>query len=457
MKSPNIILVSLDSLRADHLPFYGYSRRTSPELTALLDNENTTLFENAYSTTAWTLPSHGSVFTGLYPSEHGVFDGSDEIDPEATLPAHLSDAGYETTALVNNGWLTSSGITEAFDTRTNIFEKTTPSNILERNLNRVKMLLSVTDSGAELTLEEFSRQYSDLSHPYFAFLHFMEPHYIYNPVRPHHQSYNQESTIRLLFEQRTIYRNRGAYYDGQTSLSEDTLECLKDLYDGEIRYLDKKLAELFEYLRERGDFGDSLIIIFGDHGELFGENNLIGHHFSLSDSLLRIPLIVKWPDQVQPITDSQVSAIVELSDLFKTILNVCSVKEETVPEERTLTKKYETNHSAAYAEYVTPNSLIESFKAQTSDGTMPDHLETNIRSLRRDNFKLVLAGDQTKLYDLESSEGEGHDVSTSSQSTVDEMEEEIKNYTGNIELNSSTSSAEFSNGVKKQLESLGYI
>lgn len=457
MNQPNIVLISLDSLRADHLPFYGYSRETAPELASLLNNEKTTLFENAYSTTAWTLPSHASVFTGLHPSEHGIFDETNEIDSRATLPAYLSRTGYDTMAFVNNGWLTRGGITDAFQTRVNIFETVTPSNVFRRNVNRLQMLLSLTDSGATRTLQEFDRRYSELAQPYFVFFHFMEPHYLYNPVRPYNQFYNQRSTIRLLLKQRAIYRHRGKYYDNRIPLHDNHLEGFTDLYDGEINYIDEKLSDLFEHLRSVDDFDDSLIVIFGDHGELFGEDDLIGHHFSLSDSLLHVPLLVKWPSETQLIADSRVSAFVELSDLFKTILELTGLENDTVPEGRTLMRKHEVNCRTAYAEYETPNSLIETFKAQTSDGAFPDHLDTAIRALRKGRYKLVITEDELKLYNLDSQAGEQTDISSSEPDILTNMKEMLDGHTKDVEVKTRTSSEAFSADVKEQLQKLGYL
>ncbi len=456
MTVPNIILISLDSLRADHLSINGYPRTTSPTLSEILQDERSTFFENCFTTTAWTLPAHASVFTGLYPSEHGVFDGDLKIDPEITFPQKLTDAGYQTEAFLNNGWLTKSGVTDGFNERTNIFEMDTPSNIVTKNLNRINMLLSRTDDGAKKTIANFKRRYSTVSQPFFAFLHLMEPHYLYNPVRPYHRSYNTQSTMRLLLKQRNIYTQRGKYYDGQVTVKESDLDGFVDLYDGEIKYVDAQLKNLMSILKTMGEFKNTMVVIFGDHGELFGEDGLIGHHFSLADTLLHVPLLVKWPQRYHPITESRVSSYVELSDLFGTILKAAGL-DDAVNNERTLKSKCADNSKTAYAEYKAPASLVESFKTQTRDGTFPAHLRTNIKALRHGKYKLTVTDEEIALFNIESDPNEGTDVSREKPDVVTDLRERMNDYIGNGQTKASNSTTAFSEDVEKQLKDLGYI
>ncbi len=138
MTTPNVILLTLDSLRADHLPTYGYSRSTSPTLTEFGNRSDVTVFQNAFATTAWTLPSHTSLFTGLSTVRHGLYDEGLRINPEHTLAANLSKADYDTIALLNNGWLANGGVTDAFNETVDIFDMDVPSGFVEQNLNRLE-------------------------------------------------------------------------------------------------------------------------------------------------------------------------------------------------------------------------------------------------------------------------------------------------------------------------------
>jgi arylsulfatase A-like enzyme len=449
-------LISLDSLRADHLAFYGYNRETAPTLSSLISRDDVILFKNAYTTTAWTHPAHASVFTGLYPSEHGVFDVNFEIDPQITLPAKLSTAGYDTIAFLNNGWLTRSNITDGFNERVDIFEMDTPSNVITRNLNRLEMLLSLTDSGAKQTIANFERRHSTLSQPFFAFFHFMEPHYLYDPVRPHHRSYTTQSTIHLLLKQREVYTQRGKFYDGQVSINDSHMEGFVDLYDGEIEYIDSQLEKLFSLLKAESMFDDTMIIVFGDHGELFGRNGLIGHHFSLANELLHVPLLVKWPEEYRPIAESQVESYVEISDLFGTILATAGLGNEC-PDARTLETKASTDTHTIYAEYRTPQSLINKFEDQTSDGSFPSHLNTDIKAFRRENYKLVIESGEKKLYDVKSDPDETNDISDERSDLVSDLYEKLNKREGENYQSSDGSAVNFSDAVKEQLQNLGYI
>lgn len=463
--SPNIILLSLDSLRADHLSTYGYSRDTAPTLSELATRSDTTVFDNAFATTAWTLPSHTSLFTGLPTVQHGVYDEGLRIDSEHTLAARLSTAGYETAAFLNNGWLTKGGITEAFDERFKIFNSGQTSGAIDRNLNRLKMLLSMQDSGAEKSIQRFrdwvDRKETSVGHlrdmPFFAFFHLMEPHYLYNPMRPYHKQYVDQSVMRSLVKQRQIYTERGRYFSGETSISEQQIDGFVDLYDSEIRYLDTKLQQLFDTLRHRNLFDESLIIILGDHGELFGEHNLIGHHFSLAEEVLHVPLIVKWPNGANPIEAGNSKAFVSLSDIFKTIIGFSSIDASSKYNRYSLEEQHNSDNQRVFAHYQTPDSMLDSFREQINNRfDFNKEYDTSISIVREGSEKLTIAGGDSRYYKLDTPRGETKDCSNNNQDRVAELQSLLDDHLA-VDSLADDSGDGFSEDVEEQLESLGYI
>jgi len=460
----NVLLLSLDSLRVDHLPTYGYSRDTAPTLTDFGDRSDVTVFENAFATTAWTLPSHTSLFTGLPTIRHGLYDKGLRIDPEHTLAAHLSDASYDTTAFLNNGWLTNGGATDAFDETFEIFNMDVPSGFVERNLNRLEMMFSIQDSGADDSIGRFREWLPDRStvgsreeSPFFAFFHLMEPHYLYNPRRPYHKQYVDQSVMRLLIKQREIYTQRGKYFAGETSISPKQMRGFVDLYDSEIRYLDDKLADLFDELRRVDKFENSLIVIVGDHGELFGEYDLIGHHFSLADELLHVPLFVKWPDGTNPLTTNRSDAFVSLSNVFKTILDVADVEPSADFDRVSLEDQHANGNQRVFAHYRTPESMLESFREQANRPfSYNDEYDTELSIVRDGTDKLVVSDDDVRLYDLSTNEGETRDRSDDRPERVDELRAVLDEHLSQESL-ATQSTGGFSEGVQQQLEDLGYI
>ncbi|OYR42848.1 sulfatase [Halorubrum sp. Hd13] len=465
MTTPNVILLTLDSLRADHLPTYGYSRSTSPALTEFGNRSDVTVFENAFATTAWTLPSHTSLFTGLSTVRHGLYDKGLRIDPEHTLAAELSKAGYDTTAFLTNGWLTNGGVTDAFDEVVEIFNTDVSPGFVERNLNRLEMILSMQDDGADDSVRSFrewiqtdrNATVSPEASPFFAFFHLMEPHYLYNPMRPYHKEYVDQSVIPLLVKQREVYTQRGKYFAGNTSISPKQMRGFVDLYDSEIQYLDNKLAELFDRLKRVGEFKNSLIVILGDHGELFGEYDLIGHHFSLSDDLLRVPLFVKWPNESNPLATNRSEAFVSLSNIFKTVADIANIEPSNEFDRVSLQEQHANNNQRIFAHYRTPESMLESFREQVNQSfSYHNECDTRLSVVRDGSDKLVISDDDVRLYNLDTKEGETKDRSDDRPDRTSELRAILDEHLSQEPL-ATQSTTDFSEGVQEQLEDLGYI
>jgi arylsulfatase A-like enzyme len=283
-KSPNVILITLDSLTASHLGCYGYARDTSPHIDEFA--KRATLYLRAYSTAPWTLPTHASLMTGKFPFEHGAH--TFKINENAireypldesflTLAEALQQEGFATGAFTaNSGYLDPRWkLDQGFDVYVN-------KRVGGHSIN--KAAFQWLDSHGE--------------EPFFLFLNYMDTHSPYNiskpKQRPEFLAHVSSRAADPLFDD-LMERMR----KGEEELPEDSLELLRDLYDIGIANVDEAMQALFDRLRELGLYDDTLIILTSDHGEYFGEHGLIEHGKDVYHGGLWIPLIIKYPNQLE--------------------------------------------------------------------------------------------------------------------------------------------------------------
>ena len=266
-----IVLISIDTLRADHLPVYGYTKVATPAIDALA--KEAVVFTRAYAHSPQTLPSHTSMLTGLLPFEHGVRDnvGFTLRNNTRMLQHYLRDRGYATAAMVSSFVLRpETGISAGFDA----YDAEMPPASPEVSVGQVQRDGAATIAAAEKWLD---RRPSDA--PFFMFLHLYEPHTPYAPPQ------------------------RYARYEP---------------YDGEIAYADELIGRFKESLRARGLYDDATIVLLSDHGEGLGEHGEQEHGLFLYEESVRVPLIVKLPRSRQ--AGRRIDAPVQHIDLLPTLL-----------------------------------------------------------------------------------------------------------------------------------------
>ncbi len=271
---PNVILISIDTLRPDHLGCYGYQPDTSPALDALC--EDSVVFEEAIAQAPSTLHSHASMFTSLLPHHHlATWSGKTRLSEEAlTVAEVLQEAGYRTAAFAGGGQMDRVfGLDQGFE----LYNQ--PSS--EHFAGTVSAGLKWLESGN--------------GRPFFLFLHSYEVHHPYTPRQEYLELFDEgydgplpdEISIELL---RQI--NRGEIeFDAARDLPH-----ILSAYDAEIRSADDGLAILIRYLKDNDLYENTLILFTSDHGEEFGEHGIVGwHSHTLYDELLRVPLVIKLP------------------------------------------------------------------------------------------------------------------------------------------------------------------
>ena len=302
---PNVVLITLDTTRADHLGCYGYERPTSPNLDRLA--EQGTIYTNVVSTSSWTLPTHASLFTGQFTTSHGArydpegplkltagIDGPDEWDNyrarglaqgQVTLAGVLTDAGWRTGAVVAGPWMKEVfGLGAGFEHYDDEDVHSVTGRLASEVTDAALAWLSTLDEEAD-------------DRPFFLFLNYYDPHSPFGAPLPY--------TFEFMPAQRHTQRglaNRKNWVD---------------LYDAEILYTDVHLGRLFDGLRALGEYDNTLIVVTADHGELFGEQDRWGHGEFLSTHELSIPMIIKYPGhEVAPGRDARPMQQVDVMPLI---------------------------------------------------------------------------------------------------------------------------------------------
>ncbi|MGA1864293.1 MAG: tetratricopeptide repeat protein [bacterium] len=281
IKGPDfsLLLITIDTLRADHLGCYGYKEIETPTIDQLASEG--VLFSNAFTPVPITLPSHVSIMTGVYPIQHGVRNNGDYIlrQDALTLAEVMKSNGYQTAACVGAFVLDSLfGLDQGFDLYDDFLPREGRGATLLDNERKAE---AVTKAG----LDWLKKNRTD---PFFLWLHYFDPHASYLPPSPFDKEYKG---------------------------------CL---YDGEIAYTDKCIGDLIRGLKDMGLMGRTIIILTSDHGEGLGEHGEPTHSIFIYDSTLHVPLIIHTPKDIP--LHGKVDAMVSILDIFPTVLDLLSLQ-----------------------------------------------------------------------------------------------------------------------------------
>ncbi len=329
--SPNVLVIVVDTLRADHLSSYGYNRDTSPRIDELA--RQGTVFENAIAPSAYTLPSHASLLTGRYTFEHGVEWDTPTAFFETDYPTIAEELrlhGYRTGAFsANLFWFTHIygfgrgfiRFEDYFHSLEDMVFRTLYGRVIEKSILR---RLGFENLAGRKLAEDVNQSFIKWAQeydqkPFFAFLNYNDTHDPYLPPQPYRSMFSE-------------YENPGGILNCtigrcNISLTPEEEQGEIDAYDGAIRYVDDQLGELFEDLKRHDLARNTLIIITSDHGEAFGEHGMYLHDNSLYREVIHVPLIFWWPEHVP--AGTRVSQPVSLTSLPATIMTLLGESEQT--------------------------------------------------------------------------------------------------------------------------------
>jgi arylsulfatase A-like enzyme len=387
-RRPNIVLIVLDTVRADRVACGTDGRGLTPNLDALC--ARSIVFTHASSTSSWTLPAHASLFTGLYPLQHGATQEHTVLaGGAATLAELLGARSYRSFGVSANPVVSvKSGLARGFDEFVETWRKRRDSAFPEAadhpNQRAVAGLLGGLPA----------------DQPFFLFVNYIEAHGPNDPPEPHLSRALADGTSRALLE-RARGRSASAHYLDPAAISPEEFAVIGDLYDGEVAYLDALVGGLLDELEANGRLADSVVIVTSDHGENLGDHGHFRHIFSLTGSTVRVPLLIRLPGDEgagEVRTDP-----VGLLDVFASVLALTGTPAPVEASGRDLFGPAPAASAAMIAEYYYPLQALGLFLRDASD-VPPPQLASYLRRLRSvevDGLRYIWSSDgRDELYDV---------------------------------------------------------
>jgi arylsulfatase A-like enzyme len=436
---PNVLFISIDTLRADHVQSYGYARETTPALDRLVAEG--ARFENAISPSSWTLPTHLTMLTALPPEAHGVVQttGVKLGSAVVTLPELLWSEGYATAGFVSGGYLESQyGHAQGFD---HYDDYSIPylCNHQYRSCTTSPMLYDLVSDHLD-HWEADGRE-----RPFFIFLHMFDVHNDYLPPAPYDELFAPEGDIDF-----TV----GMVIDGTVdakSVTTEQRDHLIALYDGEIRATDEWVGRVLGRLEELDVLDDTVIIVTSDHGDEFNEHGSWGHHLTLYDASVRVPLIMRFPGKISGGRTIEEQA--SLVDLAPTLLALLDID---APDD------FGTGRNSAgslVSRDLTP--LLAGNASEWEESPAFGDLEGRLASIRTRQWKLIRDEEDVgalELYDLRADPGEHENVAASHPDVVERLSVELDAWRGHWLGDAGRhQSLEQGDEHLEQLRALGYI
>jgi arylsulfatase A-like enzyme len=405
---PNVILIVLDTARADALEPYGAVAGSTPAIADLAHRGRA--FDQVHAAASWTLPSHAAMFTGMLPRATGILDLPEgtplaaratlEAHADRALPSVLHDAGYATAAVSTNLWVTAeSGFAAGFDrfrfVDTRRQEQMHGADVRSRFAWDLEGVRARADDGAEVAGEVLRSWLAETGErPFFWFVNLVECHSPYLPPRPYNDLGGLDR-LRAAREARHYLTLEGIWRAcaGGFDVPDEALARMRHLYARSVRLMDDWLADLLEALDRSGALDETLVVVTADHGENFGEGGFMGHCFSLDQRLIRVPFVIAGPGAPE---DPGVTSLASLPKLIA----------ETVGLDQHPWSNGLPGAGFAAAQFEPPAPAGDPRWTEAFDKWEIDH-ETAAERVGRPltaatdgRWKLQLRGDREELYDL---------------------------------------------------------
>jgi arylsulfatase A-like enzyme/Flp pilus assembly protein TadD len=358
----NVVLITIDTLRADHVGCYGYKLIKTPNIDSLA-NEGAR-FDRAFAVVPVTLPSHSSILTGTYPMLSGMHDFSgNKLSPlQPTLASVLKQAGYQTGAVVAAAVLDARfGLNQGFDFYYDHFDF---SRLNEANLEEMERPGNVV---ADVTLNWLA---THSQKKFFLWMHLYDPHFPYHPPEPYSREYASRP------------------------------------YDGEIAFADEQVGRLLRFLKEKGIYQNTIIVLCGDHGESLGEHGEKTHGFFIYNATMHVPLLIRLPGNVAA---STIADPVSLVDLMPTILDAAGIEIPSQVQGRSLLPEHRAGQGdrnrTLYGETFLPRIHFNWSELRASENAKYHFIDAP----------------RPELYDLAKDPGELHNLFTEKKAVAEEM------------------------------------
>jgi arylsulfatase A-like enzyme len=423
---PNVVLITIDTLRADHCGIYGYDRPTTPHLDALASQG--AVFEAAYAVSATTLPSTATLFTSLHPNEHGVLKNG-RILPERvrTMAEILGSHGYDTAAFVSSFVVERRfGTAQGFDAYDDDFTGASSSSPI-RHWEGHQLSAPYDRRGHETALRAIRWLHARQSQaPFFLWVHLFDPHSPYDPPEPYREQFARA---------------------GATSEKERWV----DLYDAEVRFGDEQLGRLLAAVDALAPVEPPLTIVAGDHGEGLLDHEWLEHGVHLYEEAVRVPLIVRWPGRIAPQRNADPVGLV---DVLPTLLSLLELPKPDGMRGADLARVLQGQTRADPERAVFMQRRL--YRGAKHKGV---RVAGPKWAIRWRNWKFIYASldDDVELYDLETDPQEKRDRAPEHPELVQGFKGRLDSWLAGQPVPAKPRSHDLSPRVRQALEALGYV
>lgn len=380
----SVVIIIMDTARQDRLACYGHFRDNTPNLDELA--RESTVFRSAYSVSSWTAPAHASLFTGLYPAAHGCTQENWTMGEDlVTLAEVLRHNGYQTYGITENPTISASfGFGQGFDSYQEVWR---PRDYGEENPAYYLF---------EGVLAGLDRQ-----KPFFLFINFIEPHAPYDSSHEFIDAYVEDPTSGP-------NGNDGKeFYLGKVTFSEADFRHMKALYDAEILYTDHQIGRIMERLKSEGLWEETIFIVTSDHGENIGEHGHMEHYFSLHQTTVKIPLMIRYPAFFRPGTEDVEPT--QITDIFPTLMNLLGLDPGEAHGADLLEPGARSNRPVL-CEFYWPSQALHAYGEDGDDMAM-NRWKRHLKAVIYGSDKLIWASDgDHEFYDLTEDPEERHNL-----------------------------------------------
>lgn len=420
----NVVLISLDTVRADHLSVYGYKRNTTPNLKRLA--AASTLYNHAIAGGNITLLGHAAIFSGMYAASVLKLDEHHQVGMSPAvrmLPQLLLAHGYTTSAVVANFGTLSHTI--GFDRGFQFFDNRMPLRIAHSWKDYylyTAMRWVLSQFTCTLDFERVSRTAEDINdvafrwmdrsaasgQPFFLFLNYMDAHWPYLPPAPFDTRYPGKDCSITDWDAQYQRTGDTLRFKGRRPSQHELQEYISQ-YDGGLAYLDSQVGNLIRRLRRLGVYDNTMIIITADHGEALADHNSMGHRYTLYQDEVHVPLLIKYPGQS---AGQQVNTRTSHVDILPTVLDVAGIPPPGPLPGRSLKNRPPD-----------PDREIITEGLERISYTEPGQPNHNSRAIFAGSLKYIRSSNATfELYDLSSDPDENHDLCQIERSQCLDME-----------------------------------
>jgi len=450
-KKYNVVLIVLDTARADRFSFMGYNRNTSPNIDSLASES--VIYSSAFAPCFWTLPSHASLFTGLFPGTAGATSQTNHLPYfNTTLAEVLKNTGFHTAGLSCNVWVSHErGFTKGFDEYYEMWRKKNYSVVNKQSgqmeWEEVKKVNQWVDSNKKSVK------------PFFLFVNLNCVHMPYTPPEPFRSRFLKNKDDLSNIRGVSRLRDMWAHLAGEIKLSEKDTQIMSDLYDGEVAFADHCVGEIVKTLKEAGQFDNTLFIVTSDHGENLGDHNLLDHLLSMYETTLHIPLLIRYPESYK--AGTTFDGLVSLVDVAPAILDVCDICEDNSNTKQSV--------AALTASGISPRKFIVAENERPINGLKimrkkfpsfdTKRIDYPMQAIRTDKHKFIWSiGYKRQLYDLTSDPKELKNIAVDNPKLADKLQARLIKWNSEIPAAKDIS---FMAGKDRQslaiLRSMGYI